>query len=84
MPYEKITQVHSRIIIGTKQTLRAMKNDQISEVYVASDADLHLTKQVVDLATELGINIQYVDSKKKLGKACGVEVNTSTVAVRKE
>jgi len=83
VPYEKLTQVHSRIIIGTKQTLRAMRNDQVTGVYVASDADAHLTKQVIDLATELSIPIEYVDSKKKLGKACGVEVSTSTVAVKK-
>lgn len=84
MPYERLSQIHSRIIIGTKQTLRAMKNSEVSEVYIATDADLHLTQQVSDLASELNIPLQYVDSMKKLGQACGIEVKTSTVAIKQE
>ncbi len=82
MPYEKLSQVHSRIIIGTKQTLRAMKNSEVSEIYIATDADQKLTQPVTDLASELNIPLQYVDKKKKLGQACGIEVNTSTVAIK--
>lgn len=84
MPYEKLSQIHSRIIIGTKQTLRAMKNSQVSEVYIATDADPKLTQQVTDLAKELNIPLHYVDSKRKLGHACGIEVGTTTVAVKQE
>jgi len=84
MSYEKLTHVQSRIIIGMKQTLRAMKNGEVSEVYIAMDADQHLTQQVVMLAEQLGITCHHVDSKKKLGMVCGVEVSTSTVAIRKE
>ena len=84
MLYEKITQVQSRIIIGTKQTLKAMKNSEISEVFIAIDADQQLTEQVVTLAEELDIPCQRVDSMKKLGKACGIEVGTSTVAIKEQ
>ncbi len=77
-------QVQSRIIIGTKQTLKAMKNGEISEVFIADDADQHMTQKVVSLAKELGIPCQYVDSKKKLGVACGIEVGASTAAVKHE
>ncbi|GAA0418507.1 MAG: 50S ribosomal protein L7ae-like protein [Bacillota bacterium] len=84
MSYEKVMQVQSRIIIGTKQTLKAMKNGEISEVFIADDADQHMTQKVVSLAKELGIPCQYVDSKKKLGVACGIEVGASTAAVKHE
>ena len=83
MPYEKITQVQSRIIVGTKQSLKAMKQNEVSEVFVASDADRHVTQQVIDLAEELHIPCEYVDSMKKLGEACGIEVGASVVAVKK-
>ncbi|WP_164218730.1 50S ribosomal protein L7ae-like protein [Virgibacillus sp. YIM 98842] len=84
MSYEKVAQVKSRIIIGTKQTLKAMKNGEISEVIIADDADPQITQKVSDLADELNIPCQYVDSMKKLGIACGIEVGASTVAIREQ
>lgn len=84
MPYEKLTHVQSRIIIGTKQTLKAMRNSEVSEVFIASDADQQITKQVIILAKELNIPCQHVDSMKKLGHACGIEVGTSTVAIKEQ
>jgi len=82
--YERLTQVQSRIIVGMKQTLRAMKNGEISEIYVATDADQHLIQQVITSAEELNIPCHQVDSMKRLGKACGIEVGTSTVAIKAE
>ncbi|HEX6593743.1 MAG TPA: ribosomal L7Ae/L30e/S12e/Gadd45 family protein [Bacillota bacterium] len=84
MSYEKVTKLKSRIIIGTKQALKAMKNGSIHEVYLAMDADQHIIQKVEQLARELNIPCQYVDSKKKLGTACGIEVGASTVAVKKQ
>lgn len=83
MHYEKITQVQSRIIIGTKQTLKSMNNGQVKEVFVASDAQEEMTSKVVKLAKELDIPCHHVDSMKKLGEACGIEVSATTVAIRK-
>jgi len=83
MSYEKVRQVQSRIIIGTKQTLKAMKNGQVSEVFIADDADKHITDKVASLAEELEIPCQHVDSMRKLGTACGIEVGASTAAVKK-
>jgi large subunit ribosomal protein L7A len=84
MSYEKVAQVKSRIIIGTKQTLKAMKNGEISEVVIADDADKHITRKVADLAEELEIPCQHVDSMRKLGAACGIEVGASTAAIREQ
>lgn len=84
MSYEKLAQVRSRIIIGLKQTQRAMKNHEVSEVFVAVDADEHLVEQVTTLAKELDIPVTQVDSMKKLGEACGIDVGTSTAAIRIE
>ena len=83
MSYEKVTKLKDRLIIGTKQTLKALDAGEVSEVFVADDADEHVTGKVASLAEELGIPCHHVDSKKKLGKASGVEVGASTVAVRK-
>jgi len=82
MSYEKVSQVQSRIIIGTKQTLKAMKSGEVSEVIIADDADQQITQRVVNLAEELNILCQRVDSMKKLGTACGIEVGTSVAAIK--
>ena len=83
MSYEKVTKLKSSIIVGKKQTLKAMKNGEVSEVYIAEDADEQLTQEVVSLAIEQGIPYQRVDSMKKLGAACGIKVGAATVALRK-
>jgi len=84
MSYEKVTKFKSRLVIGTKQTLKAMKNGEISEVVVAEDADHFITKEVRELADVLGIPCLKVNSKKKLGAACGIDVDTSTVAIKRK
>lgn len=83
MPYQKVTAVRSQVIVGRKETLKAMNNGQISEVVVAEDADQFITNEVEELAEVLGIKCLKVDSKKKLGVACGIDVPASTVAIRK-
>lgn len=82
MSYEKVTQVRSRLIIGVKQTIKSMKKGLVSEVIVASDADQQIIETVVDEADELGIPVRRVDSMKKLGTACGIEVGASAVAIK--
>ena len=78
--YEKVLQAKNKVI-GTKQTVRAIKNGNAKEVIVAKDADPHLTEQVVRLSQETNIPITYVSSRKKLGKACGIDVAATTVAI---
>lgn len=83
MSYEKVTKFKSRLIIGRKQTLKAMKHGQISEVVIADDADQSVTGEIEELAEVLGVTCSKVNSKKKLGAACGIEVPASAVAIKK-
>lgn len=80
MSYEKVMQAQN-IIVGTKQTVKAIKTGTIKEVIIASDAEPRVTAKVISTANELNVPIIYVDSMKKLGKACGIEVGASTVAI---
>ncbi|WP_342603735.1 50S ribosomal protein L7ae-like protein [Peribacillus sp. FSL E2-0159] len=82
MSYEKVIQAKS-VIIGTKQAVRALKNNLIQEVIIADDADIYLTGRVVETAKELDVPITYVDSMRLLGKACGIDVGAATVAIKK-
>jgi large subunit ribosomal protein L7A len=80
MSYEKVLQAKSAII-GTKQTVKALKDGKAKELIVASDVETKVITNVVKLAHELNIPVTYVDSMKKLGKACGIEVGASAVAI---
>jgi len=83
MAYERITQLHSKLIIGTKQTIKAMNNGEVSELFVATDAAEHITNKVIDVARKNDIVYTMVDSKAKLGKACEIDVDASVVAIKR-
>lgn len=80
MSYEKVLQA-SKVVIGTKQTVKALKDGRTKELIIASDVEAKVITNVVNLARELNIPVTYVDSMKKLGKACGIEVGASAVAI---
>lgn len=82
MPYNRVTQLQSRMIIGMKQTLKAMNNGDVSEIFIAQDVDQFITDKVIDEAKRLNISYTLVDSKKKLGEACNIDVNASVVAIK--
>ncbi|MDR4888456.1 50S ribosomal protein L7ae-like protein [Fredinandcohnia sp. QZ13] len=80
MSYEKVSQA-KKIIIGTKQAVKAIQTYKVSEIVIAEDADRRVVNKVLQLAEERQIPISKVDSMKKLGKACGIEVGASAVAI---
>lgn len=80
MSYDKVKQA-SQTIIGTKQAVKAMHAGQVLELFVALDADNWVTDPAILLAKEIGIPVIRVESKKELGKACGIQVGTAVVAI---
>ena len=56
---------------------------EISEVYLAQDADLFIVRQVKDACNQAGVRIVEVDTMKQLGEACGVEVKTASAGIRR-
>jgi len=82
MSYEQLTQLHSQLIIGTKQTMKAIRNNEIEKLFVATDADEMIVSKIIAEANKHGIPYVEVDSKKKLGKACKIEVDATVVAIK--
>ena len=72
-----------KIVIGKKQTLRALSRDEAKMVYLSKDADLHVTKNIADVCKEKNIEIIYFDSMKELGTSVGISVNAAAAAVLK-
>jgi large subunit ribosomal protein L7A len=82
MSYEKVAQAN-KIIVGSKQTVKALKAGEVIELVIAKDADMKVTANLLQTAREMNTAITYVDSMKKLGKACGIAVSASAVAITK-
>ncbi|WP_413304684.1 50S ribosomal protein L7ae-like protein [Bacillus sp. 1P10SD] len=80
MSYEKVLQAQ-KFVIGTKQAVKALKEGNVQELVVASDAEPKVTAKVVEVALGIEVPVRYVDSMKKLGKACGIEVGAAAVAI---
>ncbi|AJD89445.1 MULTISPECIES: 50S ribosomal protein L7ae-like protein [Jeotgalibacillus] len=80
MSYEKVSQA-KHIVVGSKQVVKALKAGSVREVIVADDVDSHVVDRVLLTAEEMNVNVTHVDSMKKLGKACGIEVGAAAVAI---
>jgi len=83
MSYEKVTEAKKSIVIGTKQSLKALKDDRVKEVVYAIDADERVTAKIIEVAQEKGVSVSEVDSMKKLGRACGIDVGAAVIALLK-
>ena len=71
----------SDLIIGLKQTLKAIQSDRAAKVYLATDADGYIKKSVTDACIQKNLEIIYVNTMKELGEACGINIGASTAAV---
>lgn len=67
--------------IGTKQTAKAMEKGSAKVVFLARDAEEHVTRDVARIAREKGVELILVDSMVALGKACGIEVGAAVAAI---
>lgn len=80
MSYEKVKQAN-KTIIGIKQTVKALQTGHVTEVFVALDANVRMTKRAVLIAQNKGIPVVLVDSKRELGRACGIRVGAAVCAI---
>ncbi len=73
----------SKLVIGKKQSLKALESNNVEKIYIAKDADSFVTKDIVSICEQSGVEIIYIDSKKELGKLCRIEVAAAVVALIK-
>jgi len=70
----------SKRVVGAKQTLKAITNGNVLKVYIAKDAEEHVTKRIKELCEENSIEIVYIDTMKELGVMCGIDVGAAAAA----
>lgn len=74
---------NSQKVVGTRRLLRAVQAGEISEAYIAADADLFIVRQVRQACADAGVALCEVETMKELGRACGVEVKTAAAGIKK-
>ena len=67
--------------IGTKQTTKAVQKGIARVVYLASDAEKHITGPLLKLCAEKDVEVIMVESMAELGQACGIEVGSASAAI---
>ncbi|NLY66904.1 MAG: 50S ribosomal protein L7ae-like protein [Tissierellia bacterium] len=70
-------------VVGTNQVKRALQKDKVKKVFIAKDAEKRIVKDIIDMCNEKGIEIVYVETMKKLGKQCNIDVSAASAALLK-
>lgn len=71
----------SFLTVGSKQTVKAVKEGEVQLVILAKDAEARITDPLKKLCIEHGVEVRYVDSMKELGEACGIQVGSASAGV---
>ena len=70
------------LIIGTKQTLRALKNGELKRCIIAKDIDSSLFARLYGEMTDKNIPIQFSATMEELGMLAGIDVGCAIVGVK--
>ena len=71
------------VVAGARQLARALREDLISAVYLANDADVFITRPIRDLCRDKNIPIIEAQSMATLGEACGLPVKTAVAGIKR-
>lgn len=74
---------HRNKVVGVKQVKNAIKSGRADRVYIANDADTSVTRLIFEMCRKNGIEPISVETRKELGRVCGVDVNTAAAATLK-
>ena len=72
-----IGKIVEKKVIGIKQCLKHLKNDEGEVLYVAKDADVRLVSKLIQLAEEKNIKVVEIPTMIELGKMSGIDVKSA-------
>ncbi len=75
---------HVSKVVGTKQTLKAVKDGKVLKVILAKDTDDRLKKQIIASCDAYEVDLAEISSKRELGKAVGIDRSAAVIALLKE
>lgn len=70
-----------RKTVGAKQTLKAMKRNEVTQLYVAKDSEGKVVGPLIEYARSAGIPVEDSYTMMELGIACRIKVKAAAVGV---
>lgn len=70
-------------VIGVNQSKREINKNNVEYTYIAKDADLNITGNLIELCSDKNVKIKYVDTMKELGNKFNVNVNVAAASILK-
>jgi large subunit ribosomal protein L7A len=71
-------------VVGEREVRRAMDKNLLRKIFIAIDSDAKIIKGFLMSATEFGIEVEEVDSKLKLGRACAIDRSAAVAGLLKQ
>ena len=72
-----------KYVVGTKQTLKAIKSGNATVVFLSKDADAEIKERVKRNCKRHGVKLEKAASMKDLGKACNISLPAAVACIIK-
>lgn len=81
MDYKQKISTSSLKIVGLKQVLKGIRDNDVRCVVIASDSDSFVEECVVETIGTKCVDVLYCQSRKELGQTVGIDVPASVVGL---
>ena len=68
------------MVIGLKQSKRALEEGRAACVFIARDADSHITEGIIRMCEATDIPVVFANTMKELGESCHIDVGCAVAA----
>lgn len=72
-----------KFTVGAKQTSKAIRRDEIAQVYLAADCDEFMAYPILELCLEHVVPVNREYTMEELGKAVSIKVGAAAVGLLK-
>lgn len=73
----------ARKTVGAKQTLKAMKRNEVTQLYIAKDCDEQVVAPLIEASEGADIPVDRTYTMAELGVACHIKVKAAAVGLLK-
>ncbi len=70
-------------VVGEREVRRALGNNSLKKLFFALDSDAKRIESLLAEARKTGVEIEEVDSKLKLGRACAIDRSAAVAGLLK-
>ena len=71
----------TKVLVGVKQSRRALKDGLVKTAYLAQDVEDSVRIPLEELCAEQGVSVEWVSTMQELGASCGISVGAAVAVV---